>query len=502
MLSSKKQSSQRAPREHYVNAKQLEFLQSPAKRKGLVGGRGSGKTTTLGIHNRLCANYLPRAKRFLAGLTYNQLLTKTLPSAMDAWSQIGLKEYNKKEKKPAGHYVVCTRPPEDWVKPYQVPRNYENIITFINGYTLELLSMDRGGDTARGGNYDGGDIDEAALMKKEVISKVLRPSIRGNKHRFSHPLFQSFTYYTSAAWLPAGQWVYDFEELMKEKPLQYYYQEATAYDNLEVLGEEYILDLQQEMSKLEFDVEVLNKRLRKLPNCFYPAFSAEKHARFNTFYYQYDDAAGLWLSTNNDTDSSRPLETSWDFNAAFTSMIVCQEHGREFRVVNALYVKQSNTNLVDALCELFVSTYASHKCKELIIYGDRNGNNRNPGNDKTYYQQIQDKLIKAGWKVKLMELGLDPDHRLKHLVINEILGETNPRLPIVRLNQNTCKYVIISIESTPILPDWKKDKRNESQLIAQERATHLSDCFDNILYRKYAARFGQAIPYKVRFLGR
>jgi hypothetical protein len=478
------------PRNFYVNPKQQAFIQAPQKRKGFVGGRAAGKTTTYAIHNRLCFNYLPRAKRFTAGLTFNQILNKTLPSAIDAWTQMGLREYNKAEPKLGGHYVVCQKPPADWIKPFQSPRNYENCISFINGYTIEMLSMDRP-DSNRGGNYDGGDVDESALMKKEVISKVLMPSIRGNKYRFNHYLHQSFTHYTSAAWLPEGQWIYEYEEMSKANPERYFYQEATAYDNIEVVGAEYIEDMKAEMSTLEFDVEVLNKRLKKLPNTFYPSFDTNRHCRWNTHYYAYDDQSGIWQVSNNDCDANRELELSFDFNSAFTSMIVCQEHGREFRCLNALYVKDGDFNKVIALTDLFCETYKDHRKKDTVfIYGDRNGNNRNPGADKTFYQQIIDRLVAKGWKPKLMVQGLDPDHKLKHLVINELLAETNPRLPVIRINQNTCKYLIISIQNSPILPDWKKDKRSERLLIDQAQATHLSDCFDNIVFRKYAKCFG------------
>lgn len=484
----------------YANPKQIEFLQAKQKRKGIVGGRGSGKSSCLGFESQTQYNYLPRAKGFIAGLTYNQILTKTLPSAMDAWAMVGVKEYDKHKKR--GHFVVNKTPPLGWIKPYQAPRNFENAITFINGFTLELLSLDRP-DTARGGNYDFGHVDESALVKKEIIGKVLLPMIRANKYVFDSPYHWSFCHYTSAAWLPTGQWIYDYEEMQKEKPDRYKYVEATAYDNIEVLTQEYIDDLEAELDPLEFQVEVLNKRIKKLPNCFYPSFDESKHCKADTFDYQYDDEHGLWLSTASDRNTNKPLELTWDFNAAITSLHVCQEHGAmELRFLDTLYLKQAKTNLVDDLCDKFIAEYASHACKVITIYGDRNGNSKSAGSNKTFYEQIDDKLTAAGWKVTLKIMNAYPDHMLKHRVINAILAENNTRLPHIRINQTKCKYLIISIQNSPIKPDWTKDKRGESLVIQQERTTHLSDAFDYIIFQKYAHLIGQQnnMPYLVKFM--
>jgi hypothetical protein len=485
----------------YVNDKQKSFLATKAKRRCFQGGRGSGKSTVKGHLDAQRALNLPRAKVFTAGLTYNQVLNITMASAMAMWRFYGLHEYDPKTG--MGHYVVCKKPPHHFYKPYQAPRNYKHAITFINGFTIEMLSMDRS-DLARGGNYDGGDIDESALMKRDIVFKVLRPMIRANQYRFTHHLHHTFCDYTSVPWLPRGQWVFETEELAKKDPDNYHFVESTAYDNVAVLGERYIENLKAEMSALEYDVEVMNKRLTKLPNSFYHAYNPERHMVFNTYGYDYDDESGLWLTSNVFYHKNSPLETSWDFNAAFTSMIVCQEKGNEFRCIDALYIKeQTEQSKVEALADKFIETYKDQECKEVLIHGDRNGNNHSAGSTKTFYEMIMDRLKAAGWECTLMVQGLDPDHRLKHILINEILEEKNPRMPIIRMHQEKCKFLGISIQNSPITPDWKKDKRSERELIEQERATHLSDCFDNIVYRKYAhlKKVGSTQSYQVYFLG-
>jgi hypothetical protein len=492
--------SKQARRRVYVNEKQRQFLAAKQKRRTFVGGRGSGKTTVAGHQTRVQMNYLPRAKVFLAGLTYTQLTSNTLPSMEDGWYAHGLREYNPKLG--LGHYVKGRRPPADWIRPHQPPSNYENVVSFLNGYTIQLLSMDRP-ELARGGNYDGGHIDESALMKEEHVNKILRPMIRGNVHRYpGNGHHQVFCDYTSVPWLPSGQWVFKTEDLAKTDPDQAFFLESTAYDNALVLGEAYFRNLRNGMTPLEWDVEVMNKRLTKLPNSFYPSFNEDKHGVWKTFTYTYDEQTGLTLPLDSDRDPARELELSFDFNAGFTSVTVHQENGNEFRSLDALWVKQSQTTVLDALVSKFIEAYQSHERKHVVIYGDRNGNNSNPGSALTFYQTIQQQLAAAGWTSVLMVQGLDPDHRLKHIAINQLLAENNPRLPVLRFNRNKCKYLIISIQQSPILPNWRKDKRSESSSIAQEMATHLSDCFDNIVYRKYGHLFGQVQVHEpVYFLG-
>lgn len=479
--------NQHEKRQVYANPKQVQFLSGNQKRKSFIGGRASGKSSALGFESFIDMNYMPRAKFFIAGLTFGQILTKTLPSAMESWSSLGLKEYDPQTK--LGHYVITKRPPANFAKPYQAPRQYENVISFINGFTLELLSMDTG-DRNRGGNYDGGHIDESALFKEEVLNRVLLPSIRGNIYRFKHSRHQKFCDYSSAAWLPSGQWIYKTEELAKTDPDGHLYVEATAHDNIEVIGKQYIEKLKQSLTPLEYDVEVLNKRLKKLPNGFYPAFDESKHGVWFTQEYSYDDKTGLYLINNNFIDSNEPVELSFDFNASFTSMTIWQERGLEFRCDDVIYCKESQTNVVDELADMFIAKYSSRTCKVAYIYGDRNGNNKSAGNNLTFFEMIMTKLRSAGWNVELKAHGLDSEHKLRHIVVNGIMTEDDPRLPRIRFNLNNCKPVVLSIQNAPILPDFKKDKRSEQQAIPQEYATHLSDTVDAIVYSKYASLFG------------
>ncbi|AHM62308.1 hypothetical protein D770_20295 [Flammeovirgaceae bacterium 311] len=486
--------NEEAIREVYLNPKQLAFIKSPAKNKDIIGGRGSGKTGLIGVHNFQKFRFLPGARSGLAALTFGQLLNNTLPSMEELWKAHGLKEHTDHEP---GHYVVGKRPPEHWMKCNNRPKKFDTTITFINGYTIQMISVDRI-DTVRGLSLDALDVDEKGWVKQEDYDKVLAPLVRANKYRSysGHYLHKSKCGFSSMPWLAKQHWILRAEELAVKDPEKYFYIEATAEDNIKVLGEEYLEEARMSLPNIIFMVEYMNMRPKRVSNAFYPAFDDEKHC--DAFTYTYDKSdAGLWLAKDSDVQRNKPLELSWDFNVAFTSLLVCQEHiysgYRELRVCNELYIEEAKGNLVEDLCYKFIDEYRNHPNRDIFIHGDRNGNSKNAGSNETFYEQITRILSAAGFNVYNQVEGLDGALKKRYFLINRILGEQEKGMPRVRINQNKCKFLPISIQMAGMVGDFQKDKRSEKGSGDQKKATHLSDCFDNILWRKYSNYMGVEI---------
>jgi hypothetical protein len=205
-----------------------------------------------------------------------------------------------------------------------------------------------------------------------------------------------------------------------------------------------------------------------------------------------------------DYNPELPLEISFDFNAAFNSCIIGQEIHKgkdiEARIINNLFVKNK---VIKYLVDQVILYYKGHK-NVVMIWGDRNGNNRQADSELTFYEQIEKQLKEAKFVTRLMVKDrLDPYHALKHTVINTLLAETDRKLPRIRINQNKCKATILSIQAAPITGDFKKDKKSEvNPNIPQEKATHLSDAFDNWIYPKYhSAIENSQVNYRARILG-
>lgn len=460
----------------YANEKQDAFFEAEKKIKVFIGGRGSGKSTVLGDEIYECVLTMPRSRGFVASATDETIMNFSLPSILERLESLGEIE--------GEDFVVSTRPPKWFEKPYNPPKKFQHVISFSNGTCIDILSM-YGKNAGRGGNYQWGFFDEAALIDKETHDKAVMGAMRGNLYRVTridleqfqempygkviqekgrwiweipwrqNPRYRMRAYVSTMPWTSEGEWLLNFED----NPDAFFI-ESTALDNVAVLGHEYIDDMRATLPPLVFAIEVMNERMGKLPDGFYSAFE-ESHLTIKRHY-----------------NTNHPLEVSYDFNAGFNSMIVAQAFKSLAYVHDEIYVK--GNLIVEDLTAEFIRKYENHKCKQIDIYGDRNGNNRFADSRKTIYERIEVQLRAAGWKIFRPHKGLDSPHKDKHEMINLAFRETDRHLPPIRINKINCKGLIISMQRAPITPDFKKDKKSERKpSIYREHATDLSDCLDN-----------------------
>lgn len=476
----------------YLNTKQLTFGAAKQPRRVWIGGRGSGKSVMIGVSQRQKIGNLPRAKFFFSSSTYTQLLTKTLPPITKIWNNFGLIEHIPGETN--GHYVVGKVPPKKWIKPYDAPRKYTNVITFINGYTIELLSMDRP-EIARGGSYDGGEIDEAALVKREVLGQVLAPSIRGNTNVFSHWSHQQLSMYTSMPWKSSGLYLLEYEDRARLEPNTYFYLESTAYDNVLILGQKSLDIMKAEMDVNIFDIEIMNKRHGKSSLCFYAKFDDDHHIIDTSYEYEEDDIFGITVKGESIVNKDMLIDMSFDFGGWFTGCTIYQEdirtgHSTEY-MKDAMHVGETKgiNDLIDAFC----MKYAGHVYKHVRIWGEPRGHDKN-ATGYTYYEQLESRLRKHGWNVQIaVTSAVSENHENRYEFVNTILDESNPGLPKFRISE-TCKDVVIALHNTEVTPDFKKNKKDErNHSFNQAHATHYTDTVDYYLMQKHG--------WKVHFNG-
>lgn len=492
----------------YANAKQIKFLRSRAKRKTFQGGRGSGKTTTLGnVIGQMFEN-LPRAKVVLVGLTYVQLDLIVLPEAKNALARMGYVEYSKAT--PWGVYVIGQQPPDGWLKPYSSPgkRGWQYCICFINGFTLQLVSQDRP-DSQRGINSDGVLADESATLKQEFMNTVILPAKRANRYaNFSqHPLHLCYYDFSSAAWTSEGMWIYETEskwqeevatrsswtnDQLKETPPEFLFLESTWEDNKDVLPEGYYKNLESLLDPITLDVEVWNKRTSQRPDGFYFGFSTLKHCFDLSYRYEFDDKTKLHLHKSNDYREDVLLETSLDFNAAICWQIVAQEVGAELRIIESQFKKPTpgiDKNLVVQLADHFVNRFQHHPKKEVAVWGDPGGKSTSATTsveNRPFFEQYCQVLEKAGWKVRREYTRFTyPSHKDKYILMNHLLSEQSDRTTKLRFNKNTNKPLIIAMQQAPVEGDFKKNKKSERVTIGREYATDGTDALDYLVWGKY-----------------
>jgi hypothetical protein len=130
-----------------------------------------------------------------------------------------------------------------------------------------------------------------------------------------------------------------------------------------------------------------------------------------------------------------------------------------------------------------VKQYEHHPHKTVYLYGDPTGGNVQAGGDD-FYTDIGKLLRAEGWKVIQVVKGEKQAslHRNRRKSINELLAETNPLRPMLRINQEDGYDVIMSIGLTDAEDDDTKDKRLErNKKASQLHAPHFSDMLDNFL---------------------
>ncbi|MCU0336596.1 MAG: hypothetical protein MUF12_01935 [Sediminibacterium sp.] len=487
-----------------LNAKQFDFIynllnneadeidtKDPLKRGWTGGwratvncGRGFGKTHILCHTIAISAIALPKARAGLVGLTIRQVSDVILSQSAEIFKQHGLEEYDPKTGR--GCYVVNTKPPTHWDVPYQPLRTFDNCLCFANGYTVEFLSVGNI-ESKRGTNLDQLFIDESAIIKEKHYNKVLRPCVRANKYvysdtrpgrkKFNHPLHWAIIDFTSAPWHNEGRWIYKTEELQKKNSKKYYFMEGTAWDNIMNLPGNFIKDLEESLDPLTFEVEVKNKRKRKAEKSYYTSFTDKN------IYFSYQD---------EDYDTNRPLEISWDFNGYFTCISIWQEflETNDFKCIGQMFVKEAeNGLLVNKLTANFIEQYSGHQNKRVKVYGDNSGNNKD-ANRKPYFEDIFSGLRAAKWiAFDEVQTGY-PKHLIRNPVINKILSGVDKSIPNILVNGWTAKAMVISLQDAQTFGDnFEKSKASEGKIdIPQEFATHLSDTFDYIVYTKYSRK--------------
>ena len=482
-------------KEIYLNPMQMVAVE--ANRVGKVknicieAGRGTGKSTILGWFVKEAVRQMPRATGVLVGATFVQIKSRTFPSTKEGLEMFGLYE--------EVDYVVGRNGKSmGYEMPFQAPNSWSNVVHFSNGFILVLVSLD---DPNSGRGLTSYIVigDEAALLEHDRLFNNVLTTNRAKKIEFDRASLLNATIFTSSVALTqTGEWFTEREKLALQKPQEYCFIKANAKVNRENLKPNWIEEMyEQRVSDLLFNAEILNIRPPKVAEGFYPQLSADKH------YYKYkyntsmlsDFAQSYTPSCSYDTDLIKgiPLEISLDFGGRINCAIVAQTSKvmNTLNIIKDFFVK--NPQKLSDLVKKIIEYYEPHKasCNKIYLYHDRSGFKSEANSKTTLAQDVENMLRLAGWQVYNKTPNTNnPSHILKFRLLNDILEENNKNLPFVRINEDNCPNLIVSMENAGLKQkkdSFEKDKSSErSKKIAQEHATHLSDCFDYLLWWKYA----------------
>ncbi|MEL6835244.1 MAG: hypothetical protein AAFP77_19750 [Bacteroidota bacterium] len=461
----------------YYNDRVIDFLDRVCKVKVFKGGRASGKTRGIPEDMLDRARNLPGSRHFLLSLTFEAIDSNIMPDVHEVFQLHGLK--------PGIHYVVDKVPPKHFAKSKKPLVDYSHSVCLFDGTCFQKISMGRMPKKNRGRSYDGGIIDEALNLDGWAVRNIILPTIRGINYWKGTPggrWWKMLSVYSSHPRTPEGSWFMVYEKLAQLNPIEYAWVEATAYDNIAVVGEDYIEDLRKSMSYVDFQIEVMNKgTIKNKPTLF---------------YYQHDQAKHHYVAEGlADVDKDLELELSFDFGGRYSCMTVTQEQGQKEKVVhefdtNTMSEEDRTSGKAKKIPDIvrdFCLVFKGHRNKHVRIWGDRTGLNPNEMDDSTIYDKIKEILEQEGWTVEVMVSYSDSAlHKSRYNFMNDVFEESIIDYPRIQINALTCPNLIVSLDTTRVTDDFKKDKKDErNPRFNQSYAPHLTDTLDYKFFNKY-----------------
>ena len=522
-----------------------------------VHGRGTGKSAGLGQTLNRNIRKMPGGITSITGQSFGQLLTRTLPSTFKFLEQ----QFGYVR---GVHYVINQTPPKFFKSTYERISRFDNFISTITGHGGLLISQDRSG-SGRGPSVDFEVMDEGLTINKEKYDQEVSPTNRGNDEKFGkyakNPLkyHHGFHYSSSMPQTSKGKWLLkygeyyekeaginifkewnnivqmqlDLLEMDKASDFQLQWNEiqrakrkirpfvsnkgilftlANVFDNerIDFLG--YIRKQKEKLTTTEFLVEIMNKIIDRVEDCFYNIDD-----NLHVYHNADNDDFIRGVADNTEFDFNilqkrdcrfdqdcaldQQMEISFDWGAHISVMTIGQERNYDFATsllqptdnfINEFFSKpEAGKVMIDELIDQFTEYYRFHKTKELLYYKDRHGDIKHPNASKTYNEQAIDRLRAAGWVVFLKEhRGQEPPVHDKYLLFANSLKEYDPRYPKIRFNGTNCKYTLISLKQTKVIEEkgkFKKDKSTEDPKkgVPQEESTHFSDAVDKRIWTKY-----------------
>lgn len=461
----------------------------------LEWARGTGKSTILGWFIKEAVSQMPRATGVLVGETYQQILSRTLPSTKEGLDMFGILE-------DIDYIVGRSGKDRGFTPPFQAPSSWGNVIHFSNGFILIMVSNDQP-NAGRGINSSFAIGDEAALLDKERLYNNVQTTNRSTCGGLyaSKPLCNTEVYASSVAMTKKGQWFTDLEKEAEKFPWKVLFIKANSFANKMNLSKEYFESMRDNAPSItHYNAEILNIRPKAVTRGFYPALDPKKHYYKYSYDNNYLNDVGLSgdrrkFNCNQDTDyvKGKRLVVTIDWGNIIT-MNVSQDQTQEYRFLKTFFVE--TPKIIDDIIEQdFCPYYEPLKASNNTIefYFDRNGNSKVANSRITFAEQAGAAFKRNGWKVIFKtHKHENPPHNEKYIVLNYLLkyGGTNG-LPLIKINEHNCNDMIISLENAPAIDGTQantlqKDKRSErSKVIKQQHATHFSDTFDIPLYFKF-----------------
>ena len=241
-----------------------------------------------------------------------------------------------------------------------------------------------------------------------------------------------------------------------------------------MLGEDYIKEQKRLLSPVTFQTSVMNKRIRKLTDGFYPNLDPDMHyydAYNNTYIDNLRTVRGTFdlkkISENNcladgDIDPESPLAIAFDYNANINWVVTGQRQEPEMKTLSSMFVKFSEK--LRTLCKKWCEYYRYIINKDVIYYYNETALEKGYADEESesFAEIVYNVLTNNGWTVQMVFLGKTWSHKLKHQYIDDALTGKKYLLP--RFNRQNNEDLLTAMEMTGIRygrNGFEKDKSGE-----------------------------------------
>jgi len=480
-------------KEIILNPMQLILEMAPQRIRVTQVGRGGGKSTGAALDIKNVLYDMPKSKNFILGETYQQILTRTLPSTVKALAMIGFYKNI--------HYFIGRYPPPSWKWPecYEPPLEPTHSIFFYNGTVFDLLSQE---SNSRGGNYASGMFDEAQDGDQGKFESQVIPTMRLEYNRFKNcRTYRRLSLYCSMPRIRRAEWIFQYEELAKQYPKDYLYISGPSRINSHNLPPDWFKDQKRILLPSEYDIEIENIRPQKVIGGFYPMFNDKFHTyvKFNNTHldsiitnaggYNAEDFENLTSLQDDDVNFEAPLEISMDYGAWFNGIVTGQEQNNNFYFLSGMSINE--TERFEDLLNKWCMYYRFHRDKTVYYWYDHTALDTDSRTEQ--YPKIVKRVLQSyGWNVIEMYIGHQPSPDDRYKFWGYAHKGDHPNLPKFWYNRHHCKYLIISVNGANVRQGrngFEKDKSDESNhKIDQRTTTHYSDAMDTLAVGKYGAR--------------
>lgn len=298
----------------WLNPMQLQAYNFGSRVLLIRAGRGTGKTTILGLRLTNCVQTIPRSTGLFLGNSIKQLYIRTLPNTTKSIEMLtGMKE---------GLHFFRGHAPKSakFIDPFTRPRIWENVVHFYNGAVVMACSL---GVTGSANSINAAYLiaDECKFLNMKKLQSEVLPSLRGDS--YPHPGWRASgtlqnpgnPYYLSQTYVSDAGVTAREKEWEKEKENQTdeingeiaqmlaelnlcpelataprfinrlnhlrcqsrVYFNFSSVENLSMLGEEYMDTMRRQMPDLLFRVQILGEDLTATKDGFYYNFDETLH---------------------------------------------------------------------------------------------------------------------------------------------------------------------------------------------------------------------------------